>query len=381
MAIDRRALIAGLTAMGVGVSLGSPGRANGARAAVASAYRMADGSFGAAIVNADGSEVGNVPLPGRGHDIAVCPISGTCVVLARRPGKVAVAFSCKGRDRAPIAFCTPTNRHFYGHGVFSADGRLLYTTENDFDAGIGRIGVYDVASGFSRIGDLPSYGVGPHDIAMLPRSSVLVVANGGVREHPGVGAGRQALNLDALSPSIAYIDAQTGDLLELHRLPETMSHVSLRHLDVAASGAIVIGGQVIATPLGNNDNPRREPLVLTHRRQSNLLPIDLDPSVHSALSGYISSVAVDFGGHYATVTSSRGGIALTFKIDTGRVVRTTYLSDVSGVVSTAEPGGFVLTSGHGAIVTIGADAGNTMRNASSPRPSRVWDNHAAAIPR
>ena len=35
-------------------------------------------------------------------------------------------------------------RHFFGHGVFSPDGKLLYATENDFEAARGVIGVYDV---------------------------------------------------------------------------------------------------------------------------------------------------------------------------------------------------------------------------------------------
>ena len=50
-------------------------------------------------------------------------------------------------------FTTPTDRHFYGHGVFASDGHLLFTTENDFAAEAGVIGIWDVTGGFKRIGE------------------------------------------------------------------------------------------------------------------------------------------------------------------------------------------------------------------------------------
>ena len=87
-------------------------------------------------------------------------------------------------------------RHFFGHGAFSPDGRLLYATENDFDNARAVVGVYDVGSGFARIGEFGTQGVGAHELLLSPDGELLVVANGGIETHPDYG--RAELNLDTM---------------------------------------------------------------------------------------------------------------------------------------------------------------------------------------
>ena len=76
-------------------------------------------------------------------------------MFARRPGSFALAFDVQGR-REPVLFTTPPNRHFYGHGVFSRDGRLLYATEHDNETRDGLLGVYGATQGYKRIGEMPT---------------------------------------------------------------------------------------------------------------------------------------------------------------------------------------------------------------------------------
>ena len=76
-----------------------------------------------------------------------------------------------------------TGRHFYGHGCLSADKSVLFTTENDYDAVKGVIGIRD-AKDFQSVGEYSSYGIGPHDIHLMPDGKTLVVANGGIQTHP-----------------------------------------------------------------------------------------------------------------------------------------------------------------------------------------------------
>ncbi|MCK5089065.1 MAG: DUF1513 domain-containing protein, partial [Hyphomicrobiaceae bacterium] len=143
------------------------------------ACRRPDGSYSVVVLTLDGMIVREIPLEGRGHDIAFERSSGTAVVFARRPGSFALAFDVHGR-RKPTLITTPKNRHFYGHGAFSADGRLLYATEHDSDTRHGLLGVYNVTGGFARIGEMPTYGIGPHEVIMLPDAKTLAVANGGI---------------------------------------------------------------------------------------------------------------------------------------------------------------------------------------------------------
>jgi hypothetical protein len=370
MAIDRRAFLAGaggLLASGLAAQ-GAPAETRAADEPLfAAARRSPDGAFSAAIFRPDGTDVNAVALPARGHDVTVCPVTRTCVAFARRPGNFAVAFR---RDKGwkPIRFTTPPDRHFYGHGVFSRDGRILFATENDFEAGRGCIGLYDATAGFRRIGEMESHGVGPHDIALMKDGRTLVIANGGIETHPAIGGGRTQLNRATMSPSLAYVDTITGDLVERHELPEGLRQLSLRHLDVGAGGMVVIGGQF------KGDVTAGTPLILRHRLGGLPKTVELAADLSPRLRGYISSVAVDASGEIAALTGSRGGIVLFIDVATGRVLGERSLVDVSGVAPSV--GGFLLTTGKGEIASGASPSqGATMTSSTHWQ----WDNHAVLV--
>jgi len=338
----------------------------------AAARRNPDGRYSAAIFSTDGKDVTSVVLPGRGHDVAVCPVSRRCVAFARRPGNFAVVFSAD-RAEEPIVFTTPDDRHFYGHGVFSPDGRLLYTTENDFEAARGVIGVYDATARFGRIGEFASHGIGPHDLAFLSNPNVLVIANGGLREHPDIGRGRRVLNLDAIETSLVYVDVASGALLEKHVIPAGGS-LSLRHLEVGSNDTVVLGAQIVkGVPDGK---PLTEGLIYRHRRQQSLAATPLPSDASAALSGYVSSVAVDSEGAVAAATSSKGGAVVMLDVATGKVLRVATMADVSGIARHGHPGDFLLTSGTGAIADVVAAEG---RITALGEAACNWDNHAVLL--
>jgi hypothetical protein len=367
MEIDRRTLLLGAAASALA---GMPFAAAGAaqQALYAAARKGSDGRYSAAIFSEAGHDIRAVDLPGRGHDITVSHVDRSCVVFARRPGNFAVAFSIDAQ-RPPILFTTPADRHFYGHGVFSHDDRLLYATENDFDGARGIIGIYDAGAGYRRIGEFASGGMGPHDLALIDGGTVLVVANGGLREHPDFGRGRRILNPGAIDTTLSYIDVRTGDLLERHDLGAPGS-LSLRHLDVAGDGTVIIGAQLVDRTDG------KPAMVYRHRRQQALATIALPADVEAGLSGYVSSIACDSGGELVAVTSSRGALAVVIDVATGRVVRTQHVDDVSGVVPTPEPVNFLTTTGHGAIDVMRGDGAVSHDPVATPW---AWDNHAVLV--
>jgi hypothetical protein len=213
MPLDRRALLIGLA--GGAAALSFPARAaTELQPECFAASRKDDrGNFQAAIFTLDGDEQA-VELPGRGHDIALRPGGAEWVAFARRPGRFGVAVPLGAGT--PIWFAAQPGRHFFGHGVFSADGRLLYATENDYARASGMIGVRDATDGYKQIGEFPAHGMEPHDIALLSDGRTMVIANGGIRTHPDRGA--DELNLADMQPSLVYVDVTTGDLLEEHRL-------------------------------------------------------------------------------------------------------------------------------------------------------------------
>jgi uncharacterized protein len=149
-------------------------------AVFATAYQKRDGAYGAAIVSEAGKILYAVELPERGHDISFDPASGRSVVFARQPGTFAVVFDPAGRD-PPRTIQSQPGRHFFGHGAFSPDGRLLFASENDFDNATGMVGIYDATDGFARIGEFPTDGVGPHELLLLDDGRTLAICNGGRR--------------------------------------------------------------------------------------------------------------------------------------------------------------------------------------------------------
>ena len=196
----------------------------------AAARRDDRGNFSAALFTLDG-DVRAVELPQRGHDITLKPDGREWVAFARRPGRFGVAIPLDARP--PVWFAAKPDRHFFGHGVFSADGRLLYTTENDYERAAGMIGVRDATDGYKQIGEFPAHGMEPHDIALLADGRTMVIANGGIHTHPD--RGDDELNLPDMQPSLVYVDVATGDLLEEHRLAPALHQLSIRHLAIAAA--------------------------------------------------------------------------------------------------------------------------------------------------
>src|SRR5262245_42758794 len=100
MAIDRRQFLIGTALTVASASAGSafagmlddpsdPGIAAGDLVA---ACRRPDGSYSVVVLNLDGTVLRELPLEGRGHDIALDRASGQAVVFARRPGSFALAF-------------------------------------------------------------------------------------------------------------------------------------------------------------------------------------------------------------------------------------------------------------------------------------------------
>lgn len=362
MAIDRRAFLA----TGAAAALAPAGSEGGyGQELLVAACREPSGSFSVAACDTERGILARVALPARGHDVAVRPGTRECVVFARRPGTFAVAFRL-GDSPRPVAFAAGPRRHFFGHGVFAPGGRVLFSTENDSAAGKGIIGVRDATDGYREIGAFDSGGIGPHDIALLADGRTLVVANGGI----DTGGGREPLNIATMEPSLVYLDAATGDILERHALPAALHKLSIRHLAVGIGGTVVFGCQYEGAP---DDHP---PLVGFHRRGESLALAEAPESLFRPMRNYIGSIAADSAGESVVATSPRGGRALLFDVARRRCIAERSLDDVCGVAPRHAGGGFLLTSGLGVIE---AWPRSPVPSAPSRHEAVAWDNHAICV--
>lgn len=304
-----------------------------AEAVFASAFMSPDGSYGVATLTEAGEIVDRTPLPARAHGIAFSPATRRAVAFARRPGTYAMILATDGSTE-PIVISAAEGRHFFGHGCFSADGRLLYATENDFSANRGMVGVYDGTQGFARVGEFPTYGIGPHDMTLSADGRTLVIANGGIETHPDFG--RTKLNLDHMEPSLALVDTAAGALIEKHVLPPELKQLSTRHLDIGADARIWFACQYEGP---RNDLP---PLVGHFAKGESLSFVDLPERITTALANYVGAISVNRRQGLICVTSPKGHVAVTLDPKTGAVVSEERIPDAAGVAAAAN--GFAVSS-------------------------------------
>jgi len=356
--------------IGLGSAVGATLTAGAGHAADGPLYVTAvkgdDGAHAVAAFTADGVVRFKTRLPGRGHDAVRRPGTNEVIVFARRPGDWATVVDlATGQVRQVIL--APKGRHFYGHGAFVTDGQLLHATENNMATGQGVIGLYDATDHYRRKGELPSFGIGPHELAPRPRAGGLVIANGGIRTHPD--SGREMLNADAMEPGLAVLDPETGDCRLKADLGPDNRGLSIRHLTVARDGTTFFGCQFHGDPF---DMPL---LVGAMTPDGRIHFLDMPDEALAALNNYVGSVALDRSGEVVAVTSPRGGTAAFWDRASGRYLGRRPMPDVCGLAAAAAPEAFVLTSGNAGIATTQIPF-ESIERLGAPDLSRwVWDNH------
>lgn len=296
-----------------------------------------------------------LPLPARGHAAAAHPTRPLAVAFARRPGTYALVIDCvTGTETHRLT--PPEGRQFNGHGAFSADGAVLYTSEVVAEGSEGRIGIWET-TGYTRIGEGQTGGIGPHDMKLLPDGR-LIVANGGIRTDPG---DRTKLNIPEMAPSLALI-SDRGEILDQARLAPELHQASIRHLALTETGVAFAmqweGDPEVEVPLLGLWTPGAAPV---------LCPA---PEGEAArMKGYAGSIARARDGRLA-ISSPKGGAVQVFDA-AGGFLATFARADVCGL--SALGSGFVTSDGNGAICALD--------HALVPlaRHDAAWDNHMVAL--
>lgn len=327
---------------------------NTSDAVFASAYRSQSGSYGVATLTESGDVVHRYDLPARGHDVVWSPDNSLMVVFARRPGILGAVIRADSKS-APAVFHAPQGRHFYGHGVFSADGRLLYATENDYEAPRGTIGIYDVSARFERIGELESHGLGPHDMNLLSDGRTLVVANGGIETHPEFF--RTKLNVPTMQPNLSFIDLSTGDLRAQYSLPAELHQLSIRHLTMLDEDTVWFACQ------NEGDQTQLAPLIgQVSFANGAFSTVELPDAILASLRGYVGSIAANRTTGQIAISSPRGHVAHVLDAKSGSILETRHMTDVCGVEGHGSR--FCFSTGSGVVGDRTAELG--------------WDNHLSA---
>ena len=298
----------------------------------------------------------SLPLPARGHAAAAHPTQPLAVAFARRPGTFAVVIDCRtGESTARLT--PPEGRQFNGHGVFSADGAVLYTSEVVAEGSEGRIGLWETAR-FRRIGEWASGGIGPHDMKRL--GDGLVVANGGIATDP---KDRRKLNIDTMRPNLSRIGAD-GGLVDQGELPAALHQNSIRHLALGPGGEVAFAMQW--------EGDAADPVPLLGLWTPGAAPVLCPAPEAEALrmKGYAGSIS--WSGEEIALTSPKGGVAMLFA-STGAHLATIERPDICGIAP-LRAGGFLASDGAGGLSSLSRKG--LSRLTQQPLS---WDNHLVAL--
>lgn len=368
--LDRRAFLAvaaGTAGAGILSVRPAPGWAAADEDAFAACVRTDDGRFAVAVVSVAGEILQLHPMPDRGHDVAFDRVSGRCVAFARRPGTFAVVFERGGRAPPEVIVAAP-GRHFFGHGVFSADGARLYATEHDIAGGEGRIGVYDARDRFRRIDEFPSGGIGPHELVWCADGRTLAIANGGLETDPAFG--RRVLNEAGVRSSLTLVDASAGRIVAVAGTGTGLDMLSIRHLALDHAGAVWFGCQFEGDPL------EAPPLVGRMGLDGAVEMIALPEEVRHRPRNYIGSVAVTGNGSTVVLSSPRGGLLVGFDTASRAFIGTIELADGCGLAPHGD--GLTATAGTGRIVEVACDDDGFAAMPVAGVPV-AFDNHLARL--
>jgi hypothetical protein len=362
MMLSRRALLAA----GAALLIHRPARASAGGRYLSSAATL-NGRCAVVAMNEDGAIDFDLDLAARGHGLAVRPETNQAICFARRPGTFALVIDALAGEIVTEIPAAPA-RHFSGHGLFVRGGDLLLATENDEARHDGVIGVYDARANYTRLGEFPTFGIGPHDLALLPDGETLIVANGGIdKRHDDTGG----VDLADIRSDLAYLDWRSEKLVERVRLEPQFARLSIRHLALTGTGHVAAALQDSA------DIPDLDlPLGFLHRPGG--APHWLPPPQGgwARLRGYCGAAAVDRGAALIAMSSPRGN-CIGLWDESGAALEVLAIHDGCGLSATGTAGELLVSSGSGELFAVARDVARP-----SPRGANSefrFDNHMIRI--
>jgi len=328
----------------------------------ASASQGDDGQYYLHLVDNQGHELLRHALPARAHQVIGHPTRPWVLGIARRPGTFIEIVNYKT--------LTPVKRieseagyHLYGHAQVTSDGRYLITTENEIATDIGMVIIRDIDDDFTITQRFKTHGIGPHQVILSPDQSTLVVANGGISTE-----GREKTNLDTMVPSLVYLDANNGALLEQAFLADEYHQCSIRHIDLSPQGHVIIAMQYQGHPAD------QVPLMASHKRGEPLRLLNIPMDLQSKLDQYCGSACFDQSGLYAAISAPKGDKIMIWDMQAYSLIGTINTKDGCGLARTETAGEFIVSTGRGRLYHV--DVVGLERKAIRFDATPVhWDNH------
>jgi len=267
-----------------------------------------------------------IPMSFFGHGFTPDPVNPERACVFEKRGKGACEIDLK-TGSVTREITGHEDREFYGHGAYSPDGKLLYSTETIVSGHYeGVIAIRD-AKTHAYLGDFPSFGASPHDCRLIDDGKTMVVTNGG---GP----------LDGIAPNVSYIDVETEQLIE--KLEFDNAQVNAGHLDISSTGKLaVVSAQREGLPI-------KSPGGISLRLHANSLNTLSNPAkLTERLYDESLSVCIHEKNNIVGATTPTGNLVTFWNIDNGELLHYIVVPNPRGIELTQDKKYFVVSYGQG----------------------------------
>jgi uncharacterized protein len=238
-----------------------------------------------------------------GHGFAPNPVRPHLAVISEKHGKGCVEWDMRA-CKVTRSIDLPASREFYGHGIFTPDGKTLFLVESEVGDRSFK-GVISIRDGdsYAMLGEFPSYGSAPHDVMLIDGGRTLIISNGGGR-----------IDSDDL-PCVSYVDVASRRLLR--KLTLSTPAINTGHLAISTQGRLV----VVSAPREGiaKDSPEFTGGISFQQADGSLLTAQ-DPVV-ARMRGETLSVAIYEPSMVIAATNPAGNIVTFWDFRTGRLLK------------------------------------------------------------
>jgi hypothetical protein len=261
------------------------------------------------------------------------------------------------------AIAPKAGHHFYGHGVHSADGEVIFAVESRLEDNAGVITVRDGKT-FAIVDEFPSFGDRPHDCMLVDGGAVLAITNGGGPRS------------SARPGSVAFVSVADRRLLDKREI--VTQKLNAGHFAITDAGALA----VVSAP--------REGLAETEvggvslSGEAGKLGYMAEPqALASRMIGEALSVCIDEASGHVVVTHPHAHLVSIWHLGRRALVKHLELESPRGVVRTADGKYFVISFGaRAALLLLDVEtlepAGERGRATTGGSHIYLWAHPAAA---
>ncbi len=265
-----------------------------------------------------------IPINFFAHGISINPSSTNQLFLFQKKGPGAYEIDLKTRQ--VIHYMTPSEGcHFYGHGAYSKDGSLLFAVESYLNNHDEIISVRDAKS-LDILGEFPSYGKNPHDCHLFSNGELLAITNGGG-------------TLDSTdSPSVCYVDVESGKLVEKIELPD--KRINAGHLVLSKNQDL----GVVSAP--RSGLPESDLAGVSFRKFGNeIIDLQAPDGIKNRYIGETLSAAIHKESNTFAVTTPKGDLVSFWDTKNHQFKKYIDLPKPRGITTTSDGKYFIVSYG------------------------------------